>query len=647
VLLPVQEEPGTPVLLACDDETIRTVADRIGFDFPDPSSQFGRDVAIAFNVGRRSGWRAVTAGPWAEAQRPRELPAFFPVLCLWVLAATRMGPDEKHPTMEYHGRLCELIGVPGDDSLECFHFIGRRFHDLAEWLEQDMQGRHGRLIVPENPHPAHVGFAVEQTVFRRRDRQVLSVFFMERLRSSLDGFDPLRLLQRWSGRGRLTAHALRLVEDSRHEERVRAAIRAAFAHWDGAELVETTGGGVGRLWSASVRLRVYPRPHLEFGAANQTPVVLTIAGEELTLEPGRELALPWDLLDRATSHPVDLGDPRSAAGGIRIPRLGDTIVFESGEEGLIRVERPSDRTVWVLSRNGTLHERLRPRKFNDGGALPFGWELFYDVPPDDLPGVDHAPVATAQQALLWIEGGLSLGRRRYLSGYKPYLIAADVEVDSPLRVLVNGDAYGTIASGERLALPSEPGRYDIDVGDGFYRTSYDVETHGEPVEEQLCHHLSDARALRVGARPVVVDEPGVVTVCGATVTPSYSGALPVLTRLLCDVETICADGSLVAHRRPPTPTWFKEIDLGGGSRWELFCENPIWLLAPLAGGRRRARLLRDVELRCLDEAAARRVVEWGEAADVQHGATDAVTARARWKALVELAQQRLGGIEAA
>ena len=102
-----------------------------------------------------------------------------------------------------------------------------------------MQGRHGHLIVPTNPHPAHVGYAVAQTVFRLRDRQVLSVFFTERLRGSLDGFDPLRRLQRWSGRGQLTGHALRLVEDPKFEDRVRAAIRVAFQSWDGAELVET------------------------------------------------------------------------------------------------------------------------------------------------------------------------------------------------------------------------------------------------------------------------------------------------------------------------------------------------------------------------------------------------------------------------
>jgi hypothetical protein len=641
-LLPLQEQAGTPVLLGCDDETIRAAADRLGFECADPSMQFGRDVGVAFQVGKNSGWRRVVAGNWEKAPRPRPLPPFFPVLCLWVLAATRMAPDDKHPTMEYHGRLCELVGVAGDDSLECFNFIGSRFRGLADWLENDMQGRRGHLLVPSDPHPAHVGYAVQQTVFRLRDRQVLSVFFMDRLRGSLNGFDPLRRLQRWSGRGQLTGHAQRIIDDPKFEDRVRAAIRVAFQSWDGAELVETAGGGVGRLWPANVRLRVYPEPHLNFGAANLKTVSLTIANEQLALEPGRELPMPWDLLVRAAARPVDLGDARTVEGGIRLPRLGATIVFENGEEGLLRVESPSSETVWVLSNDGLLQERLQRRKFNDGGTLPVGWELFYEVPVADVPGVDRAPLAMAQQTPLQIQGGLSLGHPRYLSGHAPSLVAADLETESHLRVIVNGELHGHISSGGQIALPLEPGRYDVDVGDGFYKTSYDVEEHGDPAGERLSHHLGSERALRVGATPATSDIGNHdVVVCGATVLPAYAGALPFLTRVRCDAQTIRADGTLVNHQRPPTPAWFKEVGLDDSGRWELFCDNPVWLLTPPAGGRARVRLLRDTHLTDLDIDAARRVTDLGSAVDVQRGAVATMVARERWIATLALAHSIL------
>jgi hypothetical protein len=641
-LLPTQDEPGMPVLLACDDETIRVVADRLGLESIDPSIQFGRDIAVAFQVGKLSGWKTVVGGAWENASRPRPLPAFFPVLCLWVLAATRMAPDEKHPTSEYHGRLCYLLGVSGDDSLPCFNFIGSRFHDLAAWLEHDVAGRHGHLIVPTSPHPEHVGFAVEQTVFRLRDRQILSVFFTERLRGSLDGFDPLRRLQRWSGRGQLTGHAQRILENPQFEDRVRAAVRIAFRSWDGAELVETANGGLGRFWPASIRLLVYPHPRLQLGAAHPKAIELTLTGDSVMLEPMRELELPWGLVTRAAARSVDLGNPLSPAGGVRLPRLGETLIFENGEAGLLRVEQPAAERVWVLTHDGALQVRLGGRKFNDGGALPVGWELFFEVPVDELPGVERAPVPMPHQTPLRLEGGLSLGRLRYLSGYEPYLVAGDLETDAHLGVMVDGEEFGHIWSGGRIPLPAEPGRHEVEVGDGEFKTSYDIEEKGEPSELQLCHHLGSQRPLRVGARPPGTACDG-TTVCGAAVSPTYDGDLPLLTRVLTDVETICASGALIAHKRPSTPSWFKEVGLHERGRWELFCDEPVWLLMPPAGGQPRVRLLRDVEVTRLDAEAARRVVDVGLDIDFQRSAVDAATTRARWEAMLAVARSSLGG----
>jgi hypothetical protein len=138
VLLPQQESKNMPVLLACDDESVRVAATNLGFDVADPSAQLGRDIAVAFEVGRISGWKRVVAAAWEQEPRPRPLPPFFPVLCLWVLAASRMAPDDHHPTSEYHGRLCNLVGIGGDDSLPYFNLIGLRFRALAEWLAVDL-----------------------------------------------------------------------------------------------------------------------------------------------------------------------------------------------------------------------------------------------------------------------------------------------------------------------------------------------------------------------------------------------------------------------------------------------------------------------------------------------------------------------------
>jgi hypothetical protein len=640
-LLPIQDESGVPVLLACDDETIRVVAERLGCDAADPSADFARDVGVEFGVGKIAGWKKVTGLDWQGAPRPRSLPPFFPVLCLWVLAATRMAPDEKHATNEYHGRLCGLLGIDAEDALPCFEFIGSRFQDLAGWLESDLAGRHGRLIVPLDPWPQHVGYAVEQTVFRLRDRQVLSTFFADRLQGSLDGFDPLRRLQRWSGRGALTQHALRLIEGEEFADRVRAGISAAFRSWDGAELVETERG-VGRFWPALTRLVIYPQPHLQVGARNPKPLELAVDGEQRTLEPGREIELPWSLLDRLRARSVDLGDPRSPSGGLRLSRLGDTVIFEDGDEGLLRSERPSAETVWVLTRDALLQERLERQRFNHRGLLPTGWELFFDVPVADLPGIERSVVAMPQQTPLQIEGGLPLGHPRFLSGYPPSLVAGDLETDDVIAVTVNGSPYGQIRSDGRLALPAEAGRYDLVVDNGYFRESYDVEERGEPLPTPLCYQLSSERALRTGARPALPDVGDGVTVSGATISPSYQGSVPTLTRVACDVETIDGRGELELHHRPPTPPWFKEVGLDERGRWELFCDDAVWQLMPGAGGPPRVRLLDDRELTRLSAAAASRVAILGADVAVLKGCVGADESRIRWSELLRVAEQELG-----
>jgi hypothetical protein len=73
-LLPVQQEPGVPVLLACDDETLRVVAERLGGDVADPSAEVASDVKVAFQVGKIAGWKLVTGGDWEKAPRPGPCP---------------------------------------------------------------------------------------------------------------------------------------------------------------------------------------------------------------------------------------------------------------------------------------------------------------------------------------------------------------------------------------------------------------------------------------------------------------------------------------------------------------------------------------------------------------------------------------------
>lgn len=638
-LLPDQDVPGVPVLLACDDETVRAAAEAAGFDLPDPSRAFALDVAIAFQVTAGAGWKRVVAGSWAIAAKPRPRPPFFPVLCLWALAASRMRHDEKHTTAEYHGRLCGLIGVKGDYSLPCFDLISLRFPELAQWLEADLAGKRGHLLVPQKPTPAYVGYAVEQTVFRLRDHEVLSQFFVERM-PTLGGFDPLRRLRRWGGRHQLTGHARRLLEDPQVEERVRAALRAAFRVSGGAELVRTPTG-FGRVWPATIHLLPRPSPRLHVGAANTKPLLLAIDGDDVVLEPGYEIELPWTMLDGLRRRTKLLGDIAAPGGALRLPQIGETAIFELGEMGLVRIEQPSAETVWVLTRDGALQLRLEQRRFNDRDALPEWWQLFRDVPVAERPEIECAPAPRTQEPFRLI-GGLPLAPSTYLSGFGPLLEAGDLELDEArLPVVVNGSEIGSIGSGERLQLPSEaPDRYEVVVGGGEYHESYDVEPAGrQEAVGSLGWRLEGPLALRSGARPL--DGADGVTVCGGAVSLPYEGVLPLLTRAETELVTIDERGELARHERPPTPAWYTTVDFDEHGRWEIFRAGVVWVITPKPrAGRPRVQLRQPAAPTRLSAEAAALVRALGEAVAVSGHGLDSETARRAWEEQLGLARSQ-------
>jgi len=609
-LLPHQPKRGTPVLLACDDEIVRVVGEQLGHG-GEAVASFAGDVKLAFHIGPSTGLGRVLAGPFRQLPRPRPMPDFFPVLCLLVLAASRMAPDERSATQAYYRHLRELLDMSGHGELEDIEFVPGLFGCMADWLAEDLDGARGRLVLPHDPWPRYVGVMVSQTVFRRRDRQVLSRFFSERGRAGLEGYDPVRRLRRWPGRHSMTAHALQVLHDDSVASQVRAAIVAAHRSWDGA-ILDDTPSGVGRYWPATLHLFPYP-PRLHLSAGNTREVVFRLDGPPVLLQPGGEVQVPFSLLQRMRSGPLVLGDPRSSSGALRVPALHDTAVFELTPDGMLHTERPSAETVWALTCDPALQRRLAQHRFRES-VLPVPWQLLREVPTAGLPGIERAAAPRAMGEFR-LEGGLPLERGVYLSGRGPVLVAGDVDADERLPVVVNGQQRATIASGERVRIPGEPGSYLVAIGEEW-RTSYDVERHGEPGPcGALAHGLSGGRALRSGARPVSEEDGSAATVCGAIVSIPYGHDRPILTRVSAELQTIDLAGELARHRRPPTPPWLYTVGLGESARerWEIVREGVVWLLCAQPGfGNPWARLQRDALPEWLSAEAAALVVEVAE-----------------------------------
>ncbi len=358
------------------------------------------------------------------------------------------------------------------------------------------------------------------------------------------------------------------------------------------------------------------------------------------LEPDAEVQLPWSLLEGARQRSLQLGNARSGAGGIRLPQLGDTILFELGDDGLLRVEQPASDSVWVLTRDGGLQERLSRRRSNDRGALPQWWQLYREVPLDELPNVERAPGAKAQEPIR-LTGGLPLNRAIYLSGFAPVLEAGELQLDQDewLPVMVNGEQVGLIGSGERLALRAdETGTYHVVVGDSEFTTNYDVEPVGEPEGVGgLAHSLDGPNALRAGARARRTDTSG-VTVCGAAVSVPYESELPILTRSATQLTTIDLNGDIATHDRQATPAWFAEVGLDESGRWEIFRPNVVWLLSPRPkSGRPWARLLQVSRLERLSPEAEELVLALGAAPAISTRIGECDDANRAWATLCDLA----------
>lgn len=577
VLLPVlpDDRVGDPVLLACDDEAVRVAGQALGLDPSAAAPSLAQSVRYSIGLQEGDGIRGVLdlQYRWSLNPRPRPRPDFLAPLALFVLAASRMGPSERNITLAYYPHLRKLVGLePQPKDPGYFHLVPELFRGLAEWLRDDEQGRRGTLWLGSKPWPPFVGYCVEQTVFREADRRVLSQFFSERrFQRRGSQLDNLLLLRRWGGRFRLTDHALSLVEDPAHADRVRSAISSALATWDGSSL-EKAGGR-----SFELRLRLGPRPLKLFAsAANSMPVTFEFLGRQFVLEPQREIELPWDIIQYSGKV---LGEPNSAGGAARIPGFDETILFENfDDEGLRRVITPTADRVWVLSKDRLVQVGLRDSRIGDS-TLPYPWQAYRDVAVNDVPG---AQVALVEEDLppLAIAGGLRVQDGFYLSEFQPNLEAGDIGDGEPLVVLINGVPNGRISSHRRLRLPAEAGQtYVIGVpGLGFAARYHVVDKGPREGYGALSYHPADPASLRSGAMPTRADSR--IRISGAQITPPYRVPLPIMRRLPDDVITIQGDGTAATHHRPANPPWLTMVNYPVAVRWEIPSAGVVWLLCP-------------------------------------------------------------------
>jgi hypothetical protein len=632
VLLPEQGRPGVHVLLSCDDEAVHRAALQRGLDPDTAADQLAEAVRVAHRIDARHGLEGLhqPLENFKRYPRPRPTPWFFSALCVCVLAASRMGEGDVDSTRAYYPRLRKLLGLPPErGEVPGIRCVPELLQALGEWLSDDLQGRRGHLLIPTDVRLPYVGACVGQTVFRGSDRRVLSRFFADRRPSLEAQLDPLRLLRGSSHRHRLTGHAQAMLEDPALEDRLRAAIEAAYRTWDGS--VPADAGG--RTWLARLQLVPPPRPSLLAGCASREPVRVQLHDHVEVLPPDGTVELPWSVLDRVVHEGLTLGDPMEVGGALRIPQLGPTIVFQSMEEGLLHVPRPSGGRLWVLTRDPALQRRFAGHRVPLLGPGLSGWCLLRDLDAHDL-GLAEPYESTETIAALGLEGGLALDVRTYLSGEPPSLVAHGL--DERAAVVVDGHQVGGIGVGDRLPLPGDQGVHEVVVAEGLWRCQYTVVDRGpRQGYGSLDHDLASPACLRSGARPVGSgDDKAHLAVCGTVVSGLPPERLPIMRRSPAPVIVIRADGTCDRYTRPSPPPWLTEVGLDS-PRWEVPDDNACWLICP---EQREVRRLDERPVQTLTATAARHVLDTGREVRVRdrRGARLSVHG---WQALVDRAER--------
>ena len=571
VLLPIlpEDRRGTPVLLACDEGRVAAAGATLGLTPAESVRKLGAVVEQRYRLatdGTTDGVRRSAVQFNNSADRAHLVPPFLPVCAVMVLAASTMTAAEGMSTSNYYKRLWETLGTqPRRRPPYEFEYAPWLFKHLARWLAADLDGARGVLMLEESG-PVYIGCAINQCLFRQRDKEHLHDFFAHRVHGTGAGANLLRLLQVSSDRHYLTHRAQSVIADPNLQPLARLALEQVFADWDGT-VADAHGG---RSFVGTLHLAVNRRLALSVSAAPSP------AGQTMTTSEMTEMRLPvsLDCLNELAKSGLRLGE-RGQPGVVLRP-TGETLVFEVTEDaGLVSVKAPTQPTLYVLSRDQEL-QRVLADYLADGlgvADLPRAWRLFERVPVERLPAAVSPQAAAGRQAVA-LAGGLRMGSG-WLVGFPPRVEVGDV--DETLTVVVDGEHVGDVAGGGEFSLDLAEGDHRVEVGDGLdsFLVHMLARNPLSPPFGQLACSL-DARGLRTGAS----DRPRTPFVCGAVLDEPRGDPLPLLFRGRT-VWLITADGVGLRECAPASPQWLSRVGLDAdAARWELEVEDDIaWVLA--------------------------------------------------------------------
>lgn len=167
---------GEEILFAVDELSL---AEASGLSEGEASSSLAEAVRLVIGANWNVGVVKRTADRWRAVGLEGPHPA-LPFLSLTVLAASQMGSYEGFAPHKFYVPLRRAL-VPDDQEVDApgtyLDYIRYFWTDLAQWANEDLGGRRGRLTIRDPGWQYGRGLAIQHALVKSSDLRQLDAFF--------------------------------------------------------------------------------------------------------------------------------------------------------------------------------------------------------------------------------------------------------------------------------------------------------------------------------------------------------------------------------------------------------------------------------------------------------------------------------------
>jgi hypothetical protein len=270
------QHANKPVYLDMEDEVLSAVAAAFGTEDGNPAETLVQTVKATLTLppreGSMFGAHVRHSRAWVASGRVGT-PPFLALLAFFSLVAERMRTDSKFRATNYYGRLCSMLGLPGQSGpvktrvtrnyMEQAPLLWRLYNN---WIEEG-DGKRGKPTAYAFDYRVHVGVPISQALVQERDRRKFPEFFHTyRLQPGqvISRSDMARLLSDWLPAASISAGLKALIRQPEASEQIADIACVELQAWDGAIPEQASQAPGRRMASVALiaRLHWHPRPSL-------------------------------------------------------------------------------------------------------------------------------------------------------------------------------------------------------------------------------------------------------------------------------------------------------------------------------------------------------------------------------------------------